>query len=45
MEASKLAAAHGGTLLIEKSEVGKGSTFTLSLPIATVTTPGTKQPG
>lgn len=33
----QLAAAHGGTLLIEKSEVGKGSTFTLSLPIA----PGT----
>ncbi|HET6310203.1 MAG TPA: MASE1 domain-containing protein [Candidatus Nitrosotalea sp.] len=39
----QLAVAHGGTLLLERSEVGKGSTFTLSIPIATTESDGGAQ--
>ena len=39
----QLAVAHGGTLVLERSEVGKGSTFALSLPIATSESEGGAQ--
>jgi signal transduction histidine kinase len=33
----ELAVSHGGTVTLERSAVGEGSTFALSLPLARVT--------